>query len=138
MIRNNVCELSIAQDSPALFLFVCTPSGFMLAKAITGHKSQGLGMPALLLHCDEKHALEPGWLFTALTRLKTSILDKTLKLRIVSPPSTLCAMACSPRRMGRGLETLIAALHQPSHAAYLRRPLFLRLADHPARRSHGT
>ncbi|XRB01626.1 hypothetical protein NFJ02_12g09770 [Pycnococcus provasolii] len=39
-----------------------------------------------------------------------------------------------PRRMGRGLETLIAALHQPSHAAYLRRPLFLRLADLTARR----
>ena len=58
----------------------------MLAKAITGHKSQGLGLSALLLHCDEKHVVEPGWLFTAITRMKVSAEDRALKLRIITPP----------------------------------------------------
>ena len=70
--------------------------GFMLAKAITGHKSQGLGLLALIIHCDENEILKPGWLFTTLTRLKTSLLDHSLKLRLISPPSF--EMLCKLRR----------------------------------------
>ena len=57
----------------------------MLAKGLTGHKAQGLGIRPLLVHCNGEGEL--GWFFTVLTRLITRSTDTELGLGIIDPPS---------------------------------------------------
>ena len=51
-----------------------------------GHKSQGLGLEAILVHLDEKSAVNPGWLFVALTRLLIHAASENLQLGLINPP----------------------------------------------------
>ena len=62
----------------------------MLAKGLTGHKSQGLGLRPYMIHADRAATEELGWYFTVLTRLITKPSDTELDLAIIDGP-------CPPR-----------------------------------------
>lgn len=66
----------------------------MLAKGLTGHKSQGLGLRPYMIHADRSATEELGWYFTVLTRLITKPSDTELDLAIIDGP---CPSACSQR-----------------------------------------